>query len=97
MFDLENSLQALVFHPQYIQSTPNMTEDPELRKGNAACLFHSKGNNAGKELSSASISRRICTTLVDSHATLQNSKSIQGKVKARAVATSHDFITIINK
>ena len=50
-----------------------------------------KDNNAGKELSAPSISRWICTTIVDSHAAIQDSKNLSGSVKAhevRAVATS---------
>ena len=53
-----------------------------------------KDNNAGKELSAASISQWICTTIVDSqkmNVFLQKSKSIPGKVKAhevQAVATA---------
>ena len=73
-----------------------MTEDLELRKGRHRLFIPFKDNNVRKELSAASISHRICTTVVNSHATLQNSKSIQGKVKAhdvRAVATSLQFST----
>ena len=70
-----------------------MTEQPELRKGRRRLFVPFKDNNAGKELSAASISRWICTTIVDSHATLHNSNStgIPWKVKAHeacAVATS---------
>ena len=68
-----------------------MTEHPELRKGRRRLFIPFKDNNACKELSAASISQWICTTIVDSHDSLQNSKSIPGKVKAheiRAVATS---------
>ena len=36
-----------------------------------------KDNNAGKELSAASISRWICTTIVDSHASLQSSMNTE--------------------
>ena len=71
-----------------------MTEHPELRKGRCCLFVSSKDNNAGKELGAASISRWICTTIVDSHASLQSSENIQGKVKAqevRAVATSLYF------
>ena len=56
-----------------------------------------KDNNAGKELSAATISRWICTTIVDSHAAMQNSKSFCGSVKAyevRVVATS---LHLLNK
>ena len=48
-------------------------------------------NSVGKELRAASISRWICTTIVDSLASIQSSKNIPGKFKAhevRAVATS---------
>ena len=62
-----------------------MTKHPELRKGRC-CLFIPIKDNAGKELSAASISCWICTTIVDSHATIQNNKNIPGKV--HAVATS---------
>ena len=54
-------------------------------------IYHLFDNNARKELSEATFSRWICTTLVDSHATLQESKSFPVSVKAlkvRAVATS---------
>ena len=71
-----------------------MTEHPELRKGRRSLFVSSKDNNVGKELSAASISRWICTTIVDSHASLHSSENIPGKVKAqevRAVATSLYF------
>ena len=64
-----------------------MTGHPELRKGRRCLFVSSKDNNAGKELNAASISRWICTTMVDSHTSLQ-------KVKAQevhAVATSLYF------
>ena len=44
-----------------------------------------------RSLSAFSISRWICTTIVDSHASIQSSENIPGNVKAhevRAVATS---------
>ena len=70
----------------------NMTEHPELRKDRHRLFIPFKDNNAGKELSAASIySRWICTTKVDSHASIQSDKNIPGKAKAhevRAVATS---------
>ena len=72
-----------------------MTEHPELMKGRLCLFVSSKDNNAGKELSAASISRWICTTIVDSHASLQSSEKIPGKVKAQevhAVATSLYFL-----
>ena len=78
-------VRALRYYYRYL------TVHPELRKGRRHLFIPFKDNNAGKELSAASISCWICTTLVNSHATLQNSKSIPGEVKAhevRAVATS---------
>ena len=66
-----------------------MTEHPKLRKGRHLLFIPIKDDNAGKGLSAATISRWICTTvLVDSHAALQNSKSIPGKVKAHEVRTT---------
>ena len=76
-----------------------MTEHPELRRGRRRLFIPIKDNNAGKEFSAASISHWICTTTVDSHASLQNSKSIPGKVKAhevRAVATSLQLFNKVN-
>ena len=66
-----------------------MSEHPELRKGRRHLfipLFI-----PFKELSAASISRWIFTTIVDFHASIQRNKNFAGKVKAhevRAVATS---------
>ena len=68
-----------------------MTEHPELRKGRCRLFISFKGNNAGKELCVPLISGWICTTIVDSDASLQSSMKIPGKAKAqeiRAVATS---------
>ena len=68
-----------------------MTEHPELRKGRRHLFFRFKANNAVKELSADSISRWICTTIVDSLSSLKSSMNIPGKVKAHevhAVATS---------
>ena len=68
-----------------------ISEHPELRKGRRHLFISFKDNNVGKELSAASISRWICTTIVDSHASIQGIRNIPGKVKAyevRAVATS---------
>ena len=62
-----------------------MTEHPELRKGRRCLFVSSMDNNASKELSAASISRWICTTIVDSHASLQSSENIPGKLKAQEV------------
>ena len=57
-------VKALSYYHRY------MTEHPELRKGRH-CLFISiKDNNAWKDLLAATISRGICTTIVDSDAAL---------------------------
>ena len=65
------------------------TEHPDLRRGKRRLLIPIKDNNAGKELSAATISRWICTVIVDSHAACENSKTISVKAhKVRAVATS---------
>ena len=76
--------------PWYIPAVP--TGRPEFGAPNCPVrVLKYMYINAGKELSSASISRWICTTIVDSHASIQGSKNIPGKVKAhevRAVATS---------
>ena len=78
-------VRALRYYHRY------MTEHLELRTGGRCLFIPFKDNNAGKELSAASISHWICTSIVDFHATLQNSKNIPRKVKAHevcAVATS---------
>ena len=67
-------VRALRYYHRYI------TEHLELRKGRCCLLFvRIKDNNTGKELSAATVSRWICTTIVDSHAALWRSKSIPGK------------------
>ena len=78
-------VRALRYYHRYL------TEHPELRKDRCRLFVPIKDNHAGKELSASTISRLICTTIVDSHAAIQNSKNISGSVKAhkvRAVATS---------
>ena len=78
-------VRALRYYHRYL------TEHPELRKDRRRLFVPIKDNNAGKELSAASISRWICSTIVDSHAAIQDSKYLSGSVKAhevRAVATS---------
>ena len=60
----------------------SLSEHPELRKGRRHFFIPIKDNNAGKGLSAATVFRWICITIVDSHAALQNSKSIPGRVKA---------------
>ena len=46
----------------------HLTEHPELMKDKRCIFVAIKDNNAGKELSASTISRWICTTIVDSHA-----------------------------
>ena len=77
-------VRALRYYHRYL------TEHPELRK-DRRLFVPIEDNNAGKELSASTISRWICTTIVDSHAAIQNSRNLSGSVKAhevRAVATS---------
>ena len=78
-------VRALRYYHRYL------TEHPELRKDRRRLFVPIKDNNAGKELSASTISRWICTTIVDSNAAIQNSRNLSGSVKAhkvRAVATS---------
>ena len=70
------TVRALRYYHRY------MTEHPESRKDRRCLFVPIKDNNAGKELVAATISRWICTTIMDSHAALRNSKSIPGTVKA---------------
>ena len=84
-------VRALRYYHRY------MTEHPELRKGRRRLFIPFKDNNAGKELSADSISRWICTTIVDSHASLQNSKSIPGKVKAHEIHAVATSLQLFNK
>ena len=58
---------------------------PRVKGWQTPLVYSIKRQQCGKELSEASITRWICTTIVDSHAILQNSKSIPGKVKAHEV------------
>ena len=80
-------VRALRCHHRYI------TEHPELRKGRRRLFIAIKDNNAGKELSAATISRWICTTIVDSHAALQKSKTI----KAHEVPAVATLLQLCNK
>ena len=78
-------MRALLYYHRHL------TEHPELGKDRCRPFVPIKDNNAGKELSASTISRWICTTIVDSHAAIQNSRNHSGSVKAhkvRAVATS---------
>ena len=63
------TIRALRYYHRY------MKEHPELRKGRRWLFVPIKDNNARQEFSAATSSRWICTTIVDSHAALQNSKS----------------------
>ena len=73
-----------------------ITEHLELRKGRCPLIVPIKDNNAGKELSAATVSRWIRTTIVNSHATLRKSKGIPGISKVRAVATC-TLLQLFNK
>ena len=66
---------ALRYYHRYL------TEHPELRKDRRRLFFPIKDNNAGKELSASTISRWICTTIVDSHAAIQNSRNLLDLLK----------------
>ena len=59
-------VRALHYYHRYL------TEHPDLRKDRRRLVVPIKDNNAGKELSASSISRWICTTIVDSHAAIQD-------------------------
>ena len=74
-----------------------ITEHPELRKGRRHLFIPIKDNNVGKKLSSATLSKWICTTIVDSHVSLQNSISIPGKVKAYEVRAVTTLLQLFNK
>ena len=87
LFDL---FDAHGLSPQTIKGYRTCIGSVLNRTGKARVVLI-KDNNAGKELSASSISRWICTTIVDSHAAIQDSKNLSGSVKAhevRAVATS---------
>ena len=57
-------VRALRYYHRYL------TEHPELRKDRHRLFVPIKDNNEGKELSAATISRWICTTIVNSHAAM---------------------------
>ena len=75
----------------------DMSEHSELRKGKRRLFIPFKDNISGKELSAASISRWICTTIVDSHASIQSSKNIPGKVNAHEVHAVATSLQLFNK
>ena len=74
-----------------------LTEHPYLRKDRRRLFVPIKDNNAGKELSASSISRWICTTIVDSHAAIQDSKNLPGSVKAHKVRVVATSLQLFNK
>ena len=84
-------MRALRYHHRYL------TEHPELRKDRRRLFVPNKDNNAGKELSGATISRWVCTTIVDSHAAMQNSKIFSGSVKAQEVKVVATLLQLFNK
>ena len=59
-------VRALRYYHRYL------TEHPELRKDRRRLFVLIEDNNTGKELSATTISRWICTTIVDSHAAMKN-------------------------
>ena len=82
-------VRALCYYHRYF------TEHPELRKDRLFVPI--KDNNARKELNAATISRWICTTIVNSHAAIQNSKSFSGSVKAHEVRAVVTSLQLFNK
>ena len=72
-----------------------LTEHPELRKAIRGLFIPIKDNNAGKELSAATISWWNCTTIVDSHAACKNSRSVS--VKAHEVGAVATSLQLFNK
>ena len=75
----------------------HLTEYPELGKDRGRPFVPIKDNNAGKELSASTISRGICTTIVDSHAAIQNSRNLSGSVKAHEVRAMVTSLQLSNK
>ena len=84
-------VRALRYYHRYL------TEHPELRKDRRGLFVTIKDNNAGKELSASTISRWICTTIVDSHAAIQNSRNLSGSVKAHEVRVVATSLKLCNK
>ena len=72
-----------------------LTEHPELRKGRRCLFIPIKDNNAGKELSAATIFRWLCTTIVDSHVAFKNSKS--ASIKAHVVGAVATSLQLLKK
>ena len=84
-------VRALRYYHRYL------TEHPELRKDRRRLFVPIKDNNAGKELIASSISGWICTTIVDSHATILDSKNLSGSVKAHEVRAVAKSLQLFNK
>ena len=84
-------VRALRYYYRYL------TVHPELRKDRCRLFVPIKDSNARKELSAATISRWICTTIVNSHATIQKSKSFCGSVKAPEVEAVVMSLQLFNK
>ena len=84
-------VRALRYYHRYL------TEHSELRKDRRRLFVPIKDNNAGKELSGATVSRWICTTIVDSHAAMQNSRNLSGSVKAHEVRAVATLLQLFNK
>ena len=74
-----------------------MTDLPDLTKGRHRLFIPFKDNKAGKAFSSVLIPPWISTTIVDSHASLQNSEGIPGKVKTHEVFAVATSLQLFNK
>ena len=83
-------VRALKYYHRY------MFEHPELRNGRRRLFIPFKDNSVGKELGAASISRWICTTILDSHASIRSNKNIPGKVKAHEVHAVATYLQLFN-
>ena len=84
-------VRALRYYHRYL------TELPELRKDRRRLFVPVKDNNASKELIAYSISRWICTTIVDSLAAILDSKNLSGSVKAHEVRAVAASLQLFNK
>ena len=84
-------VRSLCYYHRYL------TEHPELRKNRCRLFVPIKDNNTCKELSASTISRWICTTIVDSHAAIQNSRNLSGSVKAHEVRAVAISLQLFNK
>ena len=84
-------VRALRYYHRYL------TELPELRKDRRRLFVPIKDNNASKEFIAYSISRWICTTIVDSHSAILDSKNLSGSVKAHEVRAVAASLQLFNK